>query len=169
MRRLIQATAFTTLLLIVLSCGNKKIQEYSGVDEMIEDAKASIAIASPEELKEAIEQEKDFYLIDVREKVHYDSASIPGAIHIPRGLLEFQIATKAHDHRAPMIVFCEDGSKSALAAATLPQLKYAHVKSLEGGFDAWKKQYPDLVEDEPAGDGQEQNVPAAPSGGGCGG
>ncbi|MCF8332424.1 MAG: rhodanese-like domain-containing protein [Bacteroidales bacterium] len=169
MRQRIQSTVLLFALFLFSSCNSLELKEYKNTDELVEEARSEIDFISQEELKAAIDNEKQFYLIDCREKTAYDSASIPGAIHIPRGLLEFQVSTKAHDHNRNVYIFCEDGSKSALAATVLPRLKYSNVKSLKDGFKAWKQNYPDMVELEPDGDETATNVPAPASGGGCGG
>lgn len=169
MRQQIQSTVLLLVILLLSSCNGIEIKEYKNTEELVEEARSQIELISQKELKAAIDNDEQFYLIDCREGAAYDSASIPGAIHIPRGLLEFQISSKAHDHNRNVYVFCEDGCKSALAATVLPMLKYSHVKSLKDGFNAWKQNYPDMVELEPAGDESASSVPAPASGGGCGG
>lgn len=79
-----------------------------------------------------------------------------------------EISNKAHDHRAPVYVFCDNGERSSLVAAELPKLKYSNVKVLEKGFDHWETAYPDLVELEPVGESGEKSAPP-PGSGGCGG
>ncbi|MCL4423691.1 MAG: molybdopterin-synthase adenylyltransferase MoeB [Actinobacteria bacterium] len=76
--------------------------------------------------------------LDIREPDEYEQGALPGAIHLPRGFLEFQIEGKIPDHSTPVVVYCAVGGRSALAAHTLQQLGYTDVVSLAGGFNRWK-------------------------------
>src|SRR5712692_8781110 len=73
-------------------------------------------------------------VVDVREADEYEQGALPGAVHIPRGLLE----SKGADHDAPVVVYCAGGTRSAFAAETLNQLGYSNVVSMAGGFNKWK-------------------------------
>lgn len=77
-------------------------------------------------------------LIDVREQDEVDQGIIPGAVHIPRGFLEFRVEQAAPDKDAPLVLYCAGGIRSVLAALSLQELGYTNVASLAGGFDAWK-------------------------------
>lgn len=167
-------TVFRNILIIagiatvLASCGKQELNQHKSLDDKIAKAKASVETISAEDLKKAIEAEGEYYLIDCRETEEYDSASIKTSINIPRGLIEFQISNKAHNHRAPVYVFCDNGERSTLVAADLPMLKYSNVKVLDKGFDNWKSVYPDLVELEPVGESGGKKAPP-PGSGGCGG
>lgn len=63
---------------------------------------------------------------------------IPGARWVPRGWLEWQIADYAADTNARIVVTCNDGRQSLLAAATLRELGYANAAALDGGMAAWR-------------------------------
>ncbi len=70
---------------------------------------------------------------------------IPGSVHIPRTVLEWRAdpASEAHDDRiadlrATLIVVCNDGYSSSLAAAGLVGLGFDRVHDMIGGFRAWK-------------------------------
>jgi molybdopterin/thiamine biosynthesis adenylyltransferase len=77
-------------------------------------------------------------LLDVREPDEFDQGTIPGAVHLPRGHLEFQVEGKLPDKAAPVVVYCAGGVRSAFAAKTLQDLGYRDVVSLVGGFNRWK-------------------------------
>jgi len=77
--------------------------------------------------------------LDVREPEELAEGAIAGAVHIPRGLLEREAPTKLPDRAGPLLVYCDDGSRSVLAAATLMELGYEDVRSLHGGFAAWQR------------------------------
>jgi len=83
-------------------------------------------------------------VIDVREAdERVASGSIAGAMHVPRGLLEFRAdpTDPGHDPRlqpqARVLLYCADGTRSALASASLRTLGYTSVADLEGGLRAW--------------------------------
>lgn len=69
---------------------------------------------------------------------------IPGAVHVPRGMLEFWVDPESpYFHKAfateqPLVLFCAAGWRSALAARTLQDMGVEQVSHLEGGFTAWK-------------------------------
>ncbi len=78
-------------------------------------------------------------IIDVREPDEYQAGHLPGAVNIPRGLLEFKLsgdeALSARDLN--IILYCKTSGRAALAAQSLKQMGYLHVHSITGGFDAW--------------------------------
>ena len=76
--------------------------------------------------------------LDVREPDEYEQGAIPGAVHLPRGHLEFQVEGKLPDKEGPIVVYCAGGVRSAFAAKTLGELGYTDVQSLVGGFNKWK-------------------------------
>ena len=79
-------------------------------------------------------------VIDVREPAEYAAGSLPGAANIPRGVLEFRVdGHPAIQGRrdAEIILYCQSGGRSALAAEALDKLGYTRVVSLAGGFKAW--------------------------------
>lgn len=90
-------------------------------------------------------------VLDVREPDEYAAGHLPGAINIPRGLLEFKVsATSALEQRdLKLVVYCKTGGRAALAACTLHEMGYVSVQSVAGGFDAWVAQGGRVVRPEP--------------------
>ena len=76
--------------------------------------------------------------IDVREAAELAEGGLPGALAIPRGHLESRIEAAVPDRAAPLLVYCAGGHRSVLAARALGELGYADVRSLAGGFAAWR-------------------------------
>lgn len=76
--------------------------------------------------------------VDVREQDEVDQGAVPGAIHIPRGYLEMRVENAIPDRNAPVVVYCAGGTRSLFGAETLQHLGYTNVRSLAGGFNAWK-------------------------------
>jgi molybdopterin/thiamine biosynthesis adenylyltransferase/rhodanese-related sulfurtransferase len=78
-------------------------------------------------------------LIDVREADEHVQGTIPGSAHIPRGYLELRIERAVQNREQPVVLYCQSGTRSVLAARSLAELGYTNVKSLAGGFTAWKR------------------------------
>lgn len=86
-------------------------------------------------------------VIDVREPDEFAAGRIPGAVNIPRGVLEFQVdghpalnfAIDPHlsHRREPVILYCRTGGRSALAAEALKRLGFDRPLSLAGGYVQW--------------------------------
>lgn len=106
----------------------------SGQD-LVNDAKAHIKEI---DVAAAIAAQKagGSVFLDVREPNEWNLGHVPGAVHIPRGMLESKVESQI-DRSKPVVVYCAAGSRSALAADTLQQMGYDNVKSLQGGFRDW--------------------------------
>lgn len=79
-------------------------------------------------------------VVDVREQQEWDESHIPGAKHVPRGYLEQRISRAAPDPDQRVILYCQSGNRSAIAAKTLiDQLGYTNVQSMTGGITLWKQ------------------------------
>ncbi|HVC13672.1 MAG TPA: molybdopterin-synthase adenylyltransferase MoeB [Acidimicrobiales bacterium] len=83
--------------------------------------------------------------LDVREPDEYEQGSIPGALHLPRGNLEFGVEGRVPDKDRPLVVYCAGGTRSAFAAKTLVDLGYKDVVSMTGGFNRWKDEGRDWI------------------------
>ena len=103
--------------------------------ELLNAAKAEIREIDPHEVAERLDH---FYLLDVREPDEFDQGAVPGAIHVPRGNLEFSVEGRLPDKSVPIAVYCAGGVRSAFAAKTLQELGYTDVVSVIGGFNKWK-------------------------------
>ena len=168
MKKSIVVAASVLSVIFMWSCAGSIEKKYKNTKEMIDDAKSKVEFVSAVQLKAAMDKGEKYYLIDCRETAEFDSACIKGAINIPRGLLESQVAEKAPLHRTTVYIYCSNGDRSTLAATVLPRLKYADVHVLEGGFDVLKAKFPDLVEMNPVRGEAKTKTPAKASGG-CGG
>ena len=93
---------------------------------------------APSHLKEMMDQDKSFVLLDVREKWEYEMVHIEGAILVPFGELprRFREITP----RIEVVVYCHWGMRSLDAAFLLQQLGFKSVKSLVGGIDRWAQE-----------------------------
>ncbi len=103
--------------------------------ELLKEAKSEIREVTPEQ----VDGHSDgAVLLDVREADEYEQGALVGALHIPRGNLEFQVEGRIPDKDKPVIIYCAGGVRSAFAAKTLTDLGYSDVVSVIGGFNRWK-------------------------------
>jgi rhodanese-related sulfurtransferase len=78
--------------------------------------------------------------VDVREPDEFKAGHILGAKSIPRGTIEWMVPKQISDDKnASIVVYCEHGSRGALATYTLVRMGYKNVKNLEGGRADWVK------------------------------
>ena len=108
--------------------------------DLLSSVKSQIKEIDTEEAEKLIDSSAPIVLLDVRESDEYEQGAIPGALHIPRGFLEFQSEGKLPDKNTPILIYCESGGRSAFAAKTLLDLGYSKVQSLAGGFGKWKNE-----------------------------
>ncbi|WP_455230451.1 rhodanese-like domain-containing protein [Geopseudomonas aromaticivorans] len=78
-------------------------------------------------------------LLDVREADEFHAGHIPGAVNIPRGLLEFRLSNtpELSSRDLNIVLYCKTSGRAALAACALHDMGYLNVQSIAGGFDAW--------------------------------
>ena len=177
---LILGVVYVSVLMV--SCqteqkGTTAASTFENSDELVAAAKELITEISIEDFKTMYDGDEYFVMVDVRTVAEYDAGYIPGAVSIPRGVLEFRIGDEEiwdglglyiPEKADPIIVNCRSGGRSALAAKSLMELGYENVLSLKGGWNAWHETFPELIEKiivEDAGfDGVSSNAAAA---GGC--
>lgn len=115
-------------------------------NDLIIAARAQILELAPHEL--ASQLGNGTPIVDVREPDEFADGHIPGAVNIPRGLLEFEVdghpavaGRKAEElsHRErPVVLYCLSGGRSALAAEALKRLGFLAPMSLAGGILGWE-------------------------------
>src|SRR3954454_23131525 len=103
--------------------------------ELLKDARTQVPEVQAAELSR---QSPKPVLLDVREKNETDAGMLPGARHVPRGFLELRIEETVPDRGADVVLYCAGGTRSLLAAKTLQDMGYTKVRSLAGGYSAWK-------------------------------
>jgi glyoxylase-like metal-dependent hydrolase (beta-lactamase superfamily II) len=110
------------------------------VTQLLAEAGAMVPFMAFAELKARLAaRANDLVVLDVREKGAYDSGHIPGARHLPRGQLELRVNEDLPDPTLRIVVCCEFGKISTLAAATLRQLGFMRTAALDGGMKAWRE------------------------------
>ena len=112
------------------------------VKTLLEEANAAVPRISPEEAKAMLDR-GEAVAVDVRDAAEVaQSGKVPGALTIPRGMIEFRADAESpyHDSRLEpgrtIITYCASGGRSALAGKTLKDFGYQKVLNL-GGFKDW--------------------------------
>jgi len=112
--------------------------EHKGFQELVADAKKNITEISPTDAAAKVKSSTDAVIVDVRDKDEFVESHIPDAVHMSRGLIEYEIEEKFPDRNTTIICHCGGGGRSALAAESLQKMGYKNVRSMAGGFRAWK-------------------------------
>jgi rhodanese-related sulfurtransferase len=111
--------------------------KHARFEKLVAEAKKNITEISPQDAAEK-SQSGEAIIADVREKDEWGEEHIPGAIHMSRGTIELDIEGKVPDTNAMIVCHCGGGGRSALAAESLQKMGYKNVRSMAGGFKAWK-------------------------------
>jgi len=114
------------------------------VKQMVEEANSRIETLSVQQAKDLLGTEGVTFvdLRDVRE-LERDGV-VPGAVHAPRGMLEFWVDPESPYHKEvfangnKFVFFCAAGWRSALATDTVRSMGLENVAHIEGGFGAWR-------------------------------
>ena len=111
--------------------------KHTGFEKLVADARKNITEISPHDAAAKLKS-GEAVMIDVRDKDEWEEGHIPGATHLSRGTVELDIEEKVPDPNAMIICHCGGGGRSALAAESLQKMGYKNVRSMAGGFKAWK-------------------------------
>src|SRR5256885_14098410 len=106
-------------------------------NQLLQTARKSVSEITPADLAREISSRKPI-LVDVREKDEMDAGVLPGARKVPRGFLKLRIEETVPDRDADLVLYCAGGTRSLLAGRTLQDMGYSRVRSLAGGYGAWK-------------------------------
>jgi len=111
---------------------------HKGFQDLVADAKKKITEISPTDAAQKTKGSSDVVIVDVREKDEFDESHIPDAVHMSRGMVELEVEDKFPDRNTTIICHCGGGGRSALAADSMQKMGYKNVRSMAGGFKAWK-------------------------------
>jgi rhodanese-related sulfurtransferase len=89
------------------------------------------------EFKKILDSEEEFVLVDVRTSAEFDSAHLPGAMHINRGLIEWVAPKKIQDTDAKIYVYCRTGARSAFVTQRLIEMGYINATNIYDAFRGW--------------------------------
>jgi rhodanese-related sulfurtransferase len=115
------------------------------IDDVLADARRTIARLTPRAAFDAAE--RGSLLVDIRPEINrLTEGEIPGALVIDRNVLEWRLdpASEAGlpvaSYDAWIVIVCNEGYASSLAAASLQQLGIRRATDLDGGYRAWRAQ-----------------------------
>jgi rhodanese-related sulfurtransferase len=110
---------------------------------IVNDSKSRIKETTVDEVKQKLDSEEKFLLVDVREESEFAKDHLPGAIHLGKGVIERDVEARVPDVKTPIVLYCGGGFRSALAADNLQKMGYTNVLSMDGGVREWReKKYP---------------------------
>jgi rhodanese-related sulfurtransferase len=123
------------------------------LDELLEQARARIRRLTP-----AGAATDSATIVDLRsEGARERDGVVPGSVHIPRTVLEWRLAPDSpwrNPHvRGPVLLLCDHGESSSLAAATLVELG-VEAGDVIGGFEAWRQAGLPVCPAPPPGSGE---------------
>src|SRR2546421_12434071 len=105
--------------------------------EMLAEARQVVPEEGPADLARRLKSESPPVVIDVRDPDEYRDGHIEAATNISRGFLEFRVGTAVTNPSTPVVLYCQTGLRSVLAAKPLKDLGYATVINLQGGYQKW--------------------------------
>jgi phage shock protein E len=111
--------------------------EQNRFQKLVAEAKKNIQEITPEQAVREVGRGAAT-LIDVREKDDWTAGHAQGAKHLTRGEVELEIEEQVPNLDQRIICYCGGGSRSALVAESLQKMGYRNVRSISGGFRAWK-------------------------------
>jgi rhodanese-related sulfurtransferase len=114
------------------------------INELVAKTKSQIRTIRMAEFKAALDRNDVGLLIDVRQENEFVDGFVPGAVNVPRGLIEFRIwklvgfpdKTRMD---AKMTLYCATGGRCALATKSLQDLGFTNVTSVDMRFEDWVK------------------------------
>ena len=116
-----------------------------GIKELCAEAETVVETWTVDEARNHLEDE-DVVFVDIRDiRELWREGAIPGAVHAPRGMLEFWVdpespyARDVFQSRKRFMFFCAGGLRSALAAKSVQEMGLSPVCHMAGGYSAWKK------------------------------
>jgi rhodanese-related sulfurtransferase len=114
------------------------------VKQMVGAAKKQVNTIKLEQFKAGFDAKKLGTIVDVRNPDEYAEGFIPGAVNVPRGLLEFTIWSHVGypdklDLNKQLTLYCKSGGRCALATKTLKDMGFTNVTSADMTFESWVK------------------------------
>ena len=116
------------------------------IDDLLAEARERLERVDPDQAKDAVEHD-GAVLVDIRsDNQRAQDGVIPGAMHHPRNVLEWRLDPESEqpdpalsgDLDRQVIIVCNEGYQSSLAAAVAQELGYENATDLVGGFQAWR-------------------------------
>jgi rhodanese-related sulfurtransferase len=118
-----------------------------GLMDFVKAAKSRVKEVTPDGLEQLRAERDDLLVVDVRESSEHEQGHLPGALLVPRGILEAAADPAYPKHvpelsgarQRPIALYCATGGRSAMAAAVLEMMGFDEVYSLDGGYAGWEQ------------------------------
>ena len=112
------------------------------VKQMVSAAKKQVPLVNMEQFKAGFDKNDLGLIVDMRNPDEYADGHVPGAVNVPRGLLEFTSWNQVGfpdktDMNKKMTLYCKSGGRCALATKTLRDLGFTNVTSADMAFENW--------------------------------
>lgn len=113
------------------------------IDELLAEARSTLVRVTPQQARQAC-TERGAVLVDIRPIAQRDAGPLPEAVVIDRNVLEWRLDPRSGARLPfaaqdlPVILICQQGYSSSLAAATLQQLGIWQATDVIGGYEAWQ-------------------------------
>ncbi|TKB89204.1 MAG: rhodanese-like domain-containing protein [Nitrospira sp.] len=114
------------------------------IKQNVQAAPKPVRTIGMEDYRKIVENPGPALIVDVREPQEFAAGHVPGAINIPRGVIDTQIwnhvgsAEKA-DRERPIVLQCQSGKRATLAAQTLGELGFTQTSAVIMNLDDWKQ------------------------------
>jgi rhodanese-related sulfurtransferase len=112
--------------------------------DFVKAAKSRIKEIDIEQVTEL--QSQGYGLLDVREYEEYEQGTLPGAINIPRGVIEALCDPSYPSHKKemldrdhPWLILCATSGRAAMVTDVMQQMGFKNVLNIVGGLAAWKE------------------------------
>ena len=114
------------------------------INQMVAATKAQVKTIKMADFKAAFDRKDLGLIVDVRNENEFADGYVPGAVNVPRGLIEFRIwklvgFPDKTDMNAKMTLYCATGGRCALATKSLQDLGFTNVTSADMKFEDWVK------------------------------
>jgi molybdopterin/thiamine biosynthesis adenylyltransferase/rhodanese-related sulfurtransferase len=123
---------------------------------LLAEARTVVPEEGPLEVQRRLAAGEPIALIDVRDPDEHRGGYIEQATNVSRGFLEFRVGSIVTDPATPIVLYCQTGLRSMLAARALVDLGYSNVVNLQGGYQKWVQSGLPTVKDMPLGPDQLQ-------------
>ena len=105
--------------------------------ELVQSSLKNVGECDVYQVNVMLEENREFYLIDVREDREWVQGFIAGAKHLGKGIIERDISSVVTDKDELIVLYCQGGFRSALAGENIKKMGYKNVLSMSGGFSEW--------------------------------
>src|SRR5262245_19990874 len=119
------------------------------VKDMLTEARQVVPEEGPAELAKRLAAGEKVVVIDVRDPDEFRDGHLEPATNVSRGFLEFRVGSVVSDPSTPVVLYCQSGLRSMLAAKALKDLGYTSVVNLQGGYQKWVQSGLPVVKEAP--------------------